>query len=357
MGIVNGLPHYSDTAAHTVYGEVMSDDSIDFLLFKFGSKSNSLILKQPDIKFWGNCQGVVGFVTIQTLLGKRQIVFTNPLCALDHYKPLLAAFLAVYPNTVFVSVDASVCEVLNGLGYKTNHFGWENLIELNGFTTQGTQKKYLRKVRNHWTKAGAVVREQAWEEVDAGAVLDISRRWRQSKEITGRELTLFTRPPIFDEESGVRKFYCYHDEKLVGYVFFLPIYKDHQVMGYGSNITRFIPSAGYSGITDFILLTAIDQFKSEGLEVLSLGISPLFALEPMENERRLVRRLLALSFRYMNRLYAFKGLCSHKKKYRAQGEKWFLCTKQSMGVLQLAYCLGVGSRVFGCSPSRGAQCD
>ena len=328
------------------YGEIACERTIDDLFKRYGTESNSLILQQPGVGYWGDRNGMVGYTTVRTLFSRQIMVFANPLCAPERYESLLTAFLAAMPDALFVSVDEAVCRVLNRLGYRSNHFGWDNTIHLSGFDTAGSKKKQLRNTGNRWTKAGSVVVEQTWDEVDATAVRLLSDAWRKTKTVSTREINLFTRPPGFCDEAGVRKFYCYDRGQLIGFVFFLPIYNDGRVIGYGSNITRALPTANHGGVTDFIILEAIKKFRSEGLTVLSLGISPLHQLERTPNESPFIRHVLSWSFHSLDRFYAFQGLANHKKKYRARGQKWFLCTRRGMGKIKIAYCLAFASKVF-----------
>ena len=191
-----------------------------------------------------------------------------------------------------------------------------------------------------------MVVEQTWDQVDPVEVLQLSDAWLRTRTVSAREINLFTRPPKFRDEAGVRKFYCYDRGRLIGFVFFLPIYRDHRVIGYGSNITRALPTAGHGGVTDFIILEAVKTFRSEGLEMLSLGISPLYALERAPNESPFIRRALSWAFRSLDWLYPFQGLADHKRKYRAQGPKWFLCTPRGTSKVRIAYCLAFGSGVL-----------
>ena len=346
MNSANALGCHPVVHGEPTYGEIACERTVDGLFKRYGTQSNSLILQQPGVVYWGNPSGMIGYTTVRTLFGKQVIVFANPICDPECYESLLTAFVAVEPDTLFVSVDEAVCRVLDRLGYRSNHFGWDNTIDLAGFDTAGSRKKQLRKTGNQWTRAGAVVVEQTWDQVDPNAVLLLSDAWRKTKTVSTREINLFTRPPGFCDEAGVRKFYCYDRGRLIGFVFFLPIYKNHRVIGYGANITRASPTSRHGGVTDFIILEAMKRFRSEGLEILSLGISPLYALERTANESPFMRRVLSWCFHSLDRLYPFQGLANHKKKYRAQGQKWFLCTRRGTGKIKIAYCLAFASRVL-----------
>ena len=66
-------------------------------------------------------------------------------------------------------------------------------------------------------------------------------------------------------------------------------------------------------------------FKAEGVDTLSLGISPLHEIDFHPKEITWVRMLQKLMYRYGSSLYAFKELAYHKTRYRADSSMWFQC--------------------------------
>jgi Phosphatidylglycerol lysyltransferase, C-terminal len=89
------------------------------------------------------------------------------------------------------------------------------------------------------------------------------------------------------------------------------------VIGYLANFLRTCVQTSYS-VCDFIIVEAIARFKAEGMEIVSLGFSPLADVDD-NGEFRFSKPLKAIfkySFDKANHLYAFKQLSFHKQRYR-----------------------------------------
>jgi hypothetical protein len=89
-----------------------------------------------------------------------------------------------------------------------------------------------------------------------------------------KELNMFTRAPQFTDEWGVSKFYCYRDKQLVGFIFFDPLFKDGECIGYSIGSLCQIPEIEYSRVFNQAILNAVKTFLAEGYEILSLWFSP-----------------------------------------------------------------------------------
>ena len=312
-------------------------------LLQFGSQSSSYFNLQEGVRTL-TLDGV-GFVTYfpqATGFGCVNIVFTNPVCDPARLPLLLRHFFQTVPGRkLFFGVDETTARALQAEGYRMNQMGTEFSIPLNEFEVAGKQKKQLRHAANLGVRHGLVVKEQPWAAIDAAEVRGISDAWRSQKAVSGRELRLLTRPPVFSEEWGVRKFYCYQDQRLIGYVFFDPFFREGQLIGYTANILRTWPGIRPSGVLDHILLEAIKQFQSEGVSNLSLGIAPLHGIEPVPGDRASVRTVSNWLYRNANSLYAFQALAYHKSRYRGVETPWYLCSDDiSIGKTVIALLLG-----------------
>ncbi len=297
------------------------------LLQQSGGQSCDYFLLQNGISYFGDRHsGIIAFRSVRTLAGSTNIVFANPLASPDKLEPLIQRFLATSPYPVlFVGIDEVLADLLVRQGYSKNWAGTESVIPLKDFNVTGKHKKQLRHAANLGRRSDVVVKEQTWADVDQAQVRAVSADWRQGKRTASRELRLLTRPPVFTDEWGVRKFYAWQGDRLLGYVFFDPYYRDGQLKGYCANIIRTRAEAGVSAVADFIVLSAMQTFRAEGIEEVSLGLSPLHRLQPVKGERRLFRRLMQLMYRFGNRLYAFQGLAYHKTRYRPQESPRFMC--------------------------------
>lgn len=295
-------------------------------LTQFGDQPNSYFHLQAGVNHF-SVPGV-GFLTYFSqwvLTARTHIVFARPVCSDSDVGPLLDAFMSqVKGRFIFAGMDAATAELLRVRGFCVNEFGVDFTIPLSGYVVQGKEMKYLRTVLNN-AKKGVEIRELRWDEVDGAAVERISNAWRGTKAVKKRELKLLTRPPQFRDEWAVRKFFCFKDGRVVGFVFFDPFFKDGRTIGYTANILRSEPDVKPRGILDFCILTAMDKFREEGVELVSLGCAPLHDIQPHAHERPRLRQILQFAHERGNALYSFKDLAFHKTRYRARETKLYGC--------------------------------
>jgi lysylphosphatidylglycerol synthetase-like protein (DUF2156 family) len=91
-------------------------------------------------------------------------------------------------------------------------------------------------------------------------------------------------------------------------------------------------------VLDYVILRAVEKFRAEGLEVFSLGQSPLHGLAPCAGESRLLRWLATLIYEWGGFFYAARKVGFHKTLYRAKEEKAYLA-KRGLGDLATAWLL------------------
>lgn len=308
-------------------------------LTRFGWRSNSYFCLQEGVDYFDvPGAGFIAYYRQRGLRGEVPIVFTRPICASSDMERLIRFFLDRHgERAVFVGIDEEVAGILRGFGFTTNVASTEFDIPLQEFTLKGRDRKYLRHAHNSCEKV-IDVRELAYAQTDPKAVMEISNAWRQSKAVKGRELRLTTRPPEFVDRWGVRRFYAFKEGELVGFVFFDPFFRDGRIIGYTANILRSKPGLKPHGVLDYVILRAIEQFRAEGLEVFSLGQSPLHGIAPCEGESRSLRRFAELIYQWGSHFYASKELGFHKALYRAREEKAYLA-KRGVGTLGTVWLL------------------
>ncbi len=299
------------------------------LIQKHGSQSSANFLIQKNVKYFGTpSTGVIGYTQHKSIFGNTNIVFTNPVCAPEDLNFLLNAYLMDQKNpTLFLGVDDKVKNLLAPFGFQSNQIGVESFIELSGFELRGKNKKQLRHASNFSHRVPCEVKELAWKAVSSQQVSNVSKMWRAQKGMSRSELKLLTRPPVFKDEPYVRKFYCMQGDRILGYVFFEPYYEKGIVKGYCANIIRALPEHAFNGVSDFIILEAIKQFQNEGIQELSLGISPLYDIQPEPNDRPALRNILNFMYQHANSIYSFQGLAYHKTRYRPIQKPWYLCSQ------------------------------
>ena len=319
------------------------------LIQHYGRQSSAYFNLQSDVRRFGDPRlGFVAYAPVSTLFGRVNIVFANPVCAPSIQPLLLKQCLEQVPGQfLFSGIDEDVTGDLQALGFTINAMGTEFRVRIPEFDTVGRDKKQLRHAGNLGDRCQLRVVEQQAREVDTRQMERISRLWRQHKRVRNHELRLLTRPPVFQDEWGVRRFYAYDQENhLLGYVFFDPFFENGQVAGYTANILRQDMDNSPSSLLDFIILEAMKRFREEGIEHLSLGISPLHNIEAIPGDNPLIRRVAQLLYRHGNRLYAFQSLAYHKTRYRGDETRWYLACRDT-STLKVAWSLLRGTGILG----------
>src|SRR5262249_33881613 len=261
--------------------------------------------------------GYISFVELGNRTGSP-FVLSDPVCDPRHVRKLYGEFLREYPNPIIGHISRHPAEVLNSLGFYVNELGCETVIDLQEFDLKGSKKQNLRSARNGGKRDGLSILELSARDLNLDEVRAVSASWMEKKLVNWTELKLLTRPAVFEDEVDVRKFYAMKDGKAVGFVVFDPMYENGAVKGYFANIVRSAYTTSY-GITDCIMLEAIDVFRSEGLSELSLGLAPMYNIDDQGEfvHSRPVRSLGRYLFEHGNLLFNFKQLAFHKRRYRS----------------------------------------
>ncbi len=284
-----------------------------------GSGSLAYSALQEGLKYFNHELGFVAFKQLDDAPGSV-VVLSDPICSKENRKAFLEAFLKAKNDPIFLHITHETAELLNEKGFSVNELGVETFIELQDFNLVGNKKQQLRNARNGGKndRLQVVEVEQMNDEM-LNALKKISDDWMQEKVAGASEMRFIVRPMVYVDEVDVRKFVAIKDGEIVGFVVFDPMYEEGKVIGYIANQLRSNLNRTYS-VVDYIVIEAIEKFKSEGKRLLSLGLSP-FAKVGDSNEFR-HSKLLTAHFKYAyekaNFLYNFKNLARHKSLYRPE---------------------------------------
>ena len=318
------------------------------LVRRYGTQSSAYFNLQSDVqRFGAPGLGFIAYAPVHTFFGRVNIVFSNPVCGANARLWLLRECIRQVPGAfIFSGIDAETANDLETLGYSINGMGSEFRVRIPEFSVAGKHKKQLRHASNLGHRHGLNVLEQRAAEVDLDQLRQVSENWRRHKTVKRHELRLLTRPPVLDDEWGVRKFYAYQGSRLLGCVFFDPFFDQGRVVGYTANILRQDPENSPSGLLDYIILRAMDRFREEGIEYLSLGISPLHNVRARPGDSWTIRKTCQMLYEYGNDFYAFKALAYHKTRYRGEETPWYLATRQTPAI-KVAWSMLRGTGIVG----------
>jgi hypothetical protein len=94
---------------------------------------------------------------------------------------------------------------------------------------------------------------------------ELTRQWLKTRKASHAEIGFLIRPKELDCNEGVRKFYAYHGSRLIGFIFFDPVYENHRRIGYVPNISRFCRDFK-QGIFYCLMIHAIQVFTAACLK-------------------------------------------------------------------------------------------
>lgn len=314
---------------------------IDHFLRQYGIGSMAFSSLQPELKYFIHKQyGYMAFLYLKDMLWAPKgfnVVLGDPICDQQNFDALLDDYLdKVGPeNTAFVHLSESIAEKLSRRGILVNQMGVEHLINVRQFdmSLPGSQFSHLRRWRNKATKDGVVIKEMPFHDVDPSAFQQVNQNWLARK--GGSEYIGLTRPLRVEDKQDVRYFWAYHGDKLVGFAFFDPMYRDGQVYGYIHNIARLHEDCP-NGTNDLIILEALKAFKAEGKDILSLGLSPLAGIEDASLPcHKGISRILRFMFKHCEWVYPFQGNYFHKEKYRSDAAQTYLAILPNSNLYRL----------------------
>jgi len=305
-------------------------------LIKHGREALAYATLQSGLEYFIDEHGYIAYTTVQHPVFSRkpkQITFSDPVCAIEDYPKIIRNFLSVNPRAVFGCVSEACAVVLREMKFKVNCIGYEAELPVQTYNTRGNWKELdmIKRARNEAKREGLIVREEEIEKVDREALLALSNRWIGGKKVNDREIWIYARRPVFMHEEGVRKFIAYdRDNKIVGFAFYDPMYRDGQVFGYSANILR-CDESRFGRLATAIHMEAMEKFKPDGAAVLNLNLSPFMKLaEGKYNDDFGSKIFFKLSAKYGNAIYNFQGLAFHKSKYRGTEKFLYFASSSAM---------------------------
>ena len=89
-----------------------------------------------------------------------------------------------------------------------------------------------------------------------------------------------------------------------------------------------LPNAPH-GTGAAILIHAMNKFHTEGIQSVSLGLSPLYKLKNYPTQNKFTLKALRFTFKHLNFIYPFKGNASHKKKFDGKANNIYFSSKNN----------------------------
>ncbi len=284
----------------------------DYLL-KYGSHSPAYSSLQEGLDYFflpGK-----GYIPYALAPSGTAFALSNPLCALDDYPRLVGAFLERFPRAAFLHVTPEAAARLSDMGFYVNEMGVETEILLGGYTYRGRAKESMRRMIRRAVEAGVRVRESRGRPGLEAELREVTEEWLTTKKVRDREFWFLVRRAVYRDEPDVRRFIATDGGRVTGFIFFDPMYRDGRVYGYLACALRTRVSA-HPGTLALVMRRAIDTFRKEGVEALSLGLSPFCDVEDaMYRHSSLMKHIFRFLYERGGAMYPFKGLSFFKSRY------------------------------------------
>jgi len=300
-----------------------------------GREALSYATLQDGLEYFVHDCGYIAFTTVRHPVFSprtKPIVLSDPVCAADDYRRIITEFLVHYPHAVFTVVSEACALVLRELKYKANCVGYEPELDIQTYNTKGDWKELdlIKRARNEAKREGYVIREEKdIEAIDRASLDRVTAQWLSHKRVNDREIWVYARRPVYGFEPDVRKFVAYdRDGKVIGFVFYDPMYRDGRVYGYAASISR-CDEDRFGRLTTAVHMTAMDVFKEEGKEILNLCLATFVKLDAGRfNDDWGMKMFFQMSERFGDNIYNFKGLSFNKSKYRGREKSLYLASNR-----------------------------
>ena len=271
--------------------------------------------------------GVSGYLAY-AVVGRTAMMIGDPVSGQP--EALAQAFLAWCQSHHLsfsgLQVRRQTASCLHAMGLAVNKMGIETFMDLKGFDPllKGAEYEIMRKTRNIARRYDVSFAMRPMDSTNSHEILRVSNNWRHGKK-NRAELRLLLREIPVIPEPGVRHCFIQIQERLLGFVFFTPIFQRGRIQGYTAGIERYdLEGTSLPGKFNAMGYTAYKFAciaKHEGIETLALGMSPLYGVENSDfNDNPDLTRLFMRIFDE-SELYAFQGIARHKRNYPCRREE------------------------------------
>jgi phosphatidylglycerol lysyltransferase len=258
------------------------------------------------------------------LVGRTAVVAGDPIGPQDRLEAALsefAQFCAEHDwDQVFCHVRAELLPLYQCLGLQALKIGEEAIVDPATFTLAGGPMHTVRAKMRHAEKAGLQTRFYRGLPPDPHVrtqLEQISKDWLTTK--GGYELGFsLGRFAELDDPSITTVVALDQQEQAQAFLTFVPVFGQH---GWSLDLMRRRAQAP-SGVMELLLVRALDYFRGQGAQMVSLGLAPL-ANTCQEQDTALAQALGGLA----NRLHLLgqpDSLFHFKRKFQPRWESRYL---------------------------------
>ncbi len=213
------------------------------------------------------------------------------------------------------------------------------------FDLVGKPWQKVRQAHNRGIKAQLTTLWTRWEDLSPliqTQITAVSEQWVSEKELPEMGFTLGGIDELKDPD--VRLYLAFApDGTLQAVTSWLPSWRDGRVVGYTIDFMR-RADGSMPGIMEFIIASAAQHMREDGVEVLSLSGAPL-AQKPAtegepEDEQTTMDRLLGFLARTLEPAYGFASLFTFKSKFNPTYETIYMAYPDQVALPAIGNAIG-----------------
>lgn len=285
------------------------------------------------------------------------ITLSDPVCRPERAEQTIIDFIAFCDanswTPAFYSIHDTVLPVFESLGWQSISVGEETLMHPQTFDMQGKPWQKVRQAHNRGVKERISTLWTTWDELaplQQNEIAALSEQWVSEKELPEMGFTLGGMAELKDPE--VRLYLAYDPQgDLQAVTSWLPSWRDDRVVGYTIDFMR-RAERSIPGIMEFVIASAAQRMRGEGVEVLSLSGAPLAtkpvgasgSLEPGDgdgaDEPMVMDRLLAFLAKTLEPAYGFTSLFTFKSKFNPTYETLWMAYPDAASLPAIGNAIG-----------------
>ena len=292
---------------------VVSREEVFAFLRRFGRNTQSFVLAYGGCDWFQSADppGLVAYVRS----GHTCVVGGDPLCDPEDAPAVLQAFarsIARGRRIAIVLASSWTVPQLNLLGYGAIAVGSDPFFDLEAWRPRGERGQRIRSAPNRARRRGVTVSSyQPTKGRDPRAEAELQaclRAWLTAR--PGLMVRFFSAVQPLEWPEEKRYFCAWQGGHMVAFVVCSPIYARHSWLI--ADIVR-RPDTVH-GATEWLITTAFESLRREGVKVATLGLSPLQNL-PADSQHPLRVQTLRAVAATLRPFYNFRGMRQYKRKF------------------------------------------
>ncbi|WIJ44395.1 bifunctional lysylphosphatidylglycerol flippase/synthetase MprF [Curtobacterium citreum] len=219
-------------------------------------------------------------------------------------------------TAVFYGIEATAAEHLTGQGWATLPVAEDADFDPRTWTTTGKKKQDVRTSVNKAKREGITALWSSWQDLPVATTRQIeaiSEEWVSERELPEMGFTLGGIDEMRD--PAVRTLVALDAAGTVlAVTSWLPTFREGRVVGWTLDVMR-RTAAAPNGVMEFLVASAADRMREDGVERLSLSAAPLASSGDAPPSSDGVQNLLDLVGGVLEPVYGFRSLLRFKAKF------------------------------------------